>query len=177
MSRQIAHFVDTCVFVACGVSNDPKFRTLGKTAKRLGTTFLVPPRVYEELGGDPKTEAYASGSVPIESAIQSGWVAVTDPPDYSVAVVSKVMDHATRFIADETDRPRDEVEKTDTALLGLAVQFLAEGNADEVKIYTGDKPAGKAAEAIVPEYGFDDNQIEWIDGTEFVDDLREELPD
>lgn len=115
--------------------------------------------------------------MPIESAIQSGWADVTDPPDSSVAVVSKVMDHATRFIADETDRPRDEVEKTDTALLGLAVQFLAVGNADEVKIYGSDKPAGKAAEDIIPKYGFDEDQIEWIDGTAFVDGLREELPD
>lgn len=175
MSDRVAHLVDTCVFVACGQADDPKFRRLYTEAERRDTTFLIPPRVYEELGGDGETDAYPSGSLPIESAIQAGWVSVTDAPDYTDSTVSQVMDQTRRFIATETDRAEDTVEKTDTALVGLAVQLLAEGRAEKVHIYTGDQPAGKAAEQIIPKHSFDPEQIEWIDGNEFVDNLREEF--
>lgn len=174
MSNRVAHIVDTCVFVACGKTDDPKFRRLATEAERLDTTFFIPPRVYAELGGDPETDAYASGSLPIHSAIRSEWVGVTDPPDYTNSTVSEVMDHSRRFIASETDKAQDNVEKADTVLVGIAVQLLTEGDAEVIRLYTGDKLAGKAAEEIIPEYGFDSDQIEWIDGNEFVDGLREE---
>lgn len=132
MADRVAYIVDTCVFVACGQADDPKFRRLRTEAERRDATFRIPPRVYEELGGDPETDAYASGSMPIESAIQAGWVTVTDPPDYTDSTVSQVMDQARRFIATETDRAEDAVEKTDAALVGLAVQLLTEGRAETV---------------------------------------------
>lgn len=64
------------------------------------------------------------------------------------------MDAARRFIANETDRPQDIVEKADTALVGLAAQFL-EDDADQAVLLTTDKPAGRAAETLLPEYGFE----------------------
>lgn len=171
MSEQVAHIVDTCVFVACGRTDNPKFHGLATEAKRRDTTFLIPPQVYAELGGDPETAAYASGSVPIERAIQAGWVTVTESLDYTDPTVSQVMDDARRFIGAETDRPEDSVEKADTAVIGLAVQLLHQGRAEAVVIYTGDQPAGTAATRIIPRYGFDTDQIEWIDGNTFVDSL------
>lgn len=171
MSNQVAHIVDTCVFVACGRTDNPKFRGLASEAKRQDATFRIPPRVYEELGGDPETDVYGSGSLPIDHAIQAGWATVTDPPDYTDSTVSRVMDDARRFIAAKTDRSEDGVEKTDTAVVGVAVQLLNEGRAGSVVIYTGDKPAGNAAEQIIPRYGFDADQIQWIDGNEFVNCL------
>lgn len=171
MSEHVAHIVDTCVFVACGRPDDPKFRGLATAAKRRDAPFLIPPRVYEELGGDHETDVYESGALPIERAIQAGWVTVTEPPDYTDSTVARVMDDARRFIATETDRSEDSVEKTDTAVVGLAVQLLNEGRAETVRIYTGDQPAGNAAMHIIPRYGFDADQIEWIDGNSFVDSL------
>lgn len=81
------------------------------------------------------------------------------------------MDDARRFIAAETDRAEDSVEKADTAVIGLAVQLLNQGRAKTVIIYTGDQPAGNATKRIIPRYGFDADQIEWIDGNSFVDRL------
>jgi len=64
------------------------------------------------------------------------------------------MDAARRFIPNETDRPQDVVKKADTALVGLAAQFL-EDDAEQVVLLTTDNPAGRAAEALLPEYGFE----------------------
>jgi hypothetical protein len=66
------------------------------------------------------------------------------------------MDEARRFIASETDRDEDLIEKADTALVGLAAQLLDTGQADHVVLLTTDKPAGRAAESILPRRGFTD---------------------
>lgn len=42
------------------------------------------------------------------------------------------MDEARRFIANETDRDEDIIEKADTALIGLVAQLLDTGNAETV---------------------------------------------
>jgi hypothetical protein len=64
------------------------------------------------------------------------------------------MDDARRFIANETDRDEDITEKADTALVGLAAQVLDTGQADHVVLLTTDKPAGRAAETLLPQHGF-----------------------
>jgi hypothetical protein len=66
------------------------------------------------------------------------------------------MDETRRFIATETGRTVDTVEKADTALIGLAAQVLASDEADEVVLLTTDKPAGRAAEALLSNHGFAD---------------------
>lgn len=70
------------------------------------------------------------------------------------------MDEARRFIANETDRREDRIEKTDTALVGHAAQLLERGRADRVVVLTTDKPAGRAAENLLSSHGFGD-QIEY----------------
>lgn len=52
------------------------------------------------------------------------------------------MDEARRFIANETDRDEDIIEKADTALIGLVAQLL--------------DTAGRAAEALLSHHGFGD---------------------
>lgn len=66
------------------------------------------------------------------------------------------MDATTRFIASETNRKHDEIEKADGALVGLAAQLLDTGEADTVVLLTTDKPAGHAAETVLPRHGFRD---------------------
>jgi len=116
----------------------------------------IPPRVYEELGGDPAADAYPSGNIPYPDGFEEGWIVVTDDLDYTNPLVSTVMDQARRFIANETDRDEDITEKTDTALVGLAAQLLDTGEADHVVLLTTDKSAGRAAEAFLPQHGFSD---------------------
>jgi hypothetical protein len=174
MSGETTVLLDTCVVVACGRAGSSAYEALERRAKRNGTPYEIPPRVYEELGGTPDTKEYDSPSVPVEKAIRDGWMAVTRSPDYTNPTVSTLMDQARRFIASETGQPEDMIEKADTALVGIAAGRLDSGKADRVEVYTGDKPAGRAIETLLPKHGFDSERIVWVDGNEFVRHLREE---
>lgn len=147
-----AFVADTGVFVRCGGPGAPKYDRLRRAATRANATLRIPRRVYTELGGDPDP-AYPSSSIPWQSGIDDGWIAVAAKLDYANPIVSGIMDAARRFIANETDRPEDYIEKADTALVGLAAQYL-DDDVDTVVLLTTDKPAGRAAETLLPEYGF-----------------------
>ena len=67
-----------------------------------------------------------------------------------------MVDGARRFIANETDRTEDSIEKADPVLIGLAAQLLDTGEAAHVVLLTTDKPVGKAAETLLPQHGFSD---------------------
>jgi hypothetical protein len=116
----------------------------------------IPQRVYEELGGDPVADEYPSGDIPYPDGFKQGWIVVDDELDYTNPLVSTVMDEARRFIANETDRDEDITEKADTALVGLAAQVLDTGQVDHVVLLATDKPAGRAAETLLPQHGFSD---------------------
>lgn len=154
-----AYVADTGIFVRCGGTDNEKHRRLQKALQETGTKLLIPPQVYEELGGDPAAEEYPSGGTRWRQGIKEGWIEVRTL-DYSAPVVAKAMDAATRFIASETNRKHDEIEKADGALAGLAAQLLDTGEADTVVLLTTDKPAGCAAETILPRHGFR-GQIEY----------------
>ena len=150
-----AYIADTGVFIRCGGSDNEKFQRLRHALREAGVTLILPQRVYKELGGDPAAE-YPSGTLRHVEGFDESWLTVADELDYANSTVSTVMDAARRFIATETGREEDRIEKADTALVGLAVQLLDVGQADHVVLLTTDKPAGRAAETLLPKYGFDD---------------------
>ncbi|AUV84578.1 hypothetical protein C2R22_23845 (plasmid) [Salinigranum rubrum] len=150
------YIADTGVFVRCGGPDKDKFQRLRRAVRQAGVSLRIPQRVYEELGGDPTADAYPSGNIPYPGGFEEGWIVVADELDYTNPLVSTVMDEARRFIANETDRDEDITEKTDTALVGLAAQVLDTGEADYVILLTTDKPAGRAAETLLPQHGFSD---------------------
>lgn len=150
---------DTGVFVRCGGPDNEKHRRLRKALQETETKLLIPQQVYEELGGDPAAEEYPSGETRWKRGLEEGWIEVRTL-DYSAPVISRAMDAAARFIASETNRKHDEIEKADGALVGLAAQLLDTGNADTAVLLTTDKPAGRAAETVLPRHGFRD-QIEY----------------
>ncbi|MFC7079604.1 hypothetical protein [Halorussus caseinilyticus] len=119
---------------------------------------LVPRRVYDELNGSVATETY--GRSRWQEGFDEGWIALADDLDYANPVVSTVMDETRRFIASETNRDEDVIEKADTALVALAGQLLDGGRASRVVILTTDKPLGEAAETLLPRHGFE-NRIEY----------------
>ena len=151
-----AYIADTGVFVRCGGPDNEKFQRLRHALREAGVSLLIPQRVYEELGGDTAATEYPSGNVPYADGFEESWLTVADELDYTEPVVSTVMDAARRFIAAETDREEDLIKKADTALLGLAAQLLTSGQVDHVVLLTTDKPAGRAAETLLPKHGFDD---------------------
>ncbi|CCQ33010.1 hypothetical protein HLRTI_001110 [Halorhabdus tiamatea SARL4B] len=150
------YVADTGVFVRCGGPEKDKFQRLRRAVRQAGISLRIPQRVYEELGGDTAAEEYPSGDVPYSAGIRSGWIVVADELDYTNPLVSTVMDETRRFIASETDRDEDRIEKADTALVGLAGQLLDAGEADRVVLLTTDKPAGRAAVTLLPNHGFED---------------------
>jgi len=150
------YIADTGVFVRCGGPDRDKFQRLRRAVRQAGISLRVPQRVYEELGGDPAADAYPSGNMPYPDGFEEGWIVVADELDYSNPLVSTVMDEARRFIANETDRDEDSIEKADTALVGLAAQLLDTANADNIVLLTTDKPAGRAVETLLPQHGFGD---------------------
>jgi len=150
------YIADTGVFVRCGGPDKDKFQRLRRTLQQAGVSLRIPQRVYEELGGDPAAEGYPSGNIPCPDGFEEGWIIVADELDYANPLVSTVMDDARRVIANETDRDEDIIEKADTALVGLAAQVLDTGQADHVVLLTTDKPAGRAAKMLLPQYGFSD---------------------
>lgn len=70
-------------------------------------------------------------NIPYSDGFEEGWIIVADQLDYTNPLVSTVMDEAG-FIANETDRDEDIIEKADTALIGLVAQLLDTGNAETV---------------------------------------------
>ena len=148
------YVADTGVFVRCGGPDNEKFQRLRRTLQQADVSLHVPRRVYEELGGDPAAEEYPSGDIPYPVGFEEGWIVVADGLDYADPLVSTVMDGARRFIANETGRTEDAVEKADAALIGVAAQLLDTGQADSVVLLTTDKPAGRAGEIILSEHGF-----------------------
>ncbi|NGM69099.1 hypothetical protein G6M89_08775 [Natronolimnobius sp. AArcel1] len=149
------YLADSGVFIRCGGPDRDKYQRLRRAVRTAGITLYVPRRVYEELGGEPSDEAYPTSSMPWQEGIEEGWIVVADPLEYTNPIVSGIMDATRRFIANETGRSQDIVEKADTALVGLAAQFL-ESEADQIVLLTTDKPAGRAAETLLPEYGFEE---------------------
>ena len=150
------YIADTGVFVRCGGPDNDKFQRLRRAVRQAGVSLCIPQRVYEELGGDPAADAYPSGNIPYPDGFEEGWIVVADELDYTNPLVSTVMDEARRFIANETDRDEDSIEKADTALVGLAAQVLDTRESEDVVLLTTDKPAGRAAETLLPQHGFSD---------------------
>lgn len=148
------YLADSGVFIRCGGPGMGKYQRLRRALRNADETLVVPRRVYEELGGTP--DPYPSSEIPWQAGFDEGWITVADPLEYSNPTVSGIMDATRRFIANETDRSEDAVEKADTALVGLAAQYLDTDTADRVVLLTTDKPAGRAAETLLPEYGFHD---------------------
>jgi hypothetical protein len=160
--------VDTGVFAACGRQTNNKYVALERFARRNDLTFVVPERVYEELTGAPPRTT--PGQTPIDSAIESGWAKLAAPIDYTNGTVSSVMDFARSRIASLSNRPEDNIEKTDPALAGVATQLLLEGEAAFVYLLTTDDHAGRGGVSAIEANGFD-GQIEFKNGFTFIDEL------
>jgi len=120
--ESVAWVADTGLFIACGRQQNTKYTALERFAQRNDLTFVIPQRVYDELGGAPNRTT--PGQMPINSAIDAGWVTVADEPDYTNSAVSQVMDDVRSFIARSSNRDEDQIEKADTALAAVAVELL-----------------------------------------------------
>ncbi|WP_049996162.1 hypothetical protein [Halococcus sediminicola] len=164
------HIADTGFFVALGAPSNDRYQRVRTFAKRNEIVFMVPKRIYEELTGADDSEIVEAEAIPIDVAIDDGWVRVAEPLEYTNPVVSKTMDGIQRYIANADDRPADEIERADPALGALAVQALSSGDVTHAYIYTTDIAAGEGAETVLASEGYGD-AVTFVNGFKFVEDL------
>ena len=157
---------DTGVFIAAGRQENSKFTALARFVERHGMTFVIPRRVYNELSGAP--DRSTPGELPIDTAIDAGWVRIAEPLDYTNLAVATVMDDVRGYIARTSNRNEDTIEKADTALAGVAAQLLETGKAAYIYLVTTDIDAGEGAVSAVDNAGYD-GQIEVVDGFGLID--------
>jgi len=165
--ESVAWVADTGLFVACGRQQKNKYTALERFAQRNDLTFVIPQRVYDELGGAP--DRSTPGQTPINSAIDAGWVTVSDEPDYTNSTVATVMDDVRSFIAGSSNRDEDQIEKADTALAAVAVELL-QGENEFVCIVSTDIDAGEGVVAALDTNGFE-NRAQFKNGFELIDEI------
>ncbi|MCU4717736.1 hypothetical protein [Halapricum hydrolyticum] len=159
---------DSGLFVACGRQQNNKYTALERFSRRNDISFVIPQRVYEELGGAP--DRSTPGQTPINSAINAGWVTLADEPNYANSIVSRVMDDVRTFIAQSSNRREDQIEKADTALAAVAAERLDSGDAAFAYIVTTDIDAGEGIVSAFSRNGFDE-QVELKDGFELIEEI------
>ncbi|WP_128905710.1 hypothetical protein [Halorubrum amylolyticum] len=167
LQDSVTWIADTGLFIACGRQQNNKYTALERFAQRNALTFVIPQRVYDELGGAPRRST--PGQTPINSAIDAGWVTVADEPDYTNGTVSQVMDDVRSYIARSSKRSEDRIEKADTALAAAAVERL-EADSGLVCIVTTDIDAGEAVVATLDAHGFE-NRVRFKNGFELIDEI------
>jgi len=165
--ESVAWVADTGLFVACGRQQNTKYTALERFAQRNDLTFVIPQRVYDELGGAP--DRSTAGQTPINSAVDTGWVRIADEPDYSNSAVSQVMDDVRSFIARSSNRDEDQIEKADTALAAVAVEQLQEEH-EFVCVVTTDVDAGEGVIAALDANGFE-NRAQFKNGFELIGEI------
>ncbi|RRJ30884.1 hypothetical protein [Halocatena pleomorpha] len=168
----VAHIADASLFIASGSVQNAKFNALRTEARRTDRRFIIPERVYEELTdrSDGDETEYTTSTLPIDVAIEDGWVAVFGPLDYTNPRVATAMDDTCRYIARETDRQENTIEKADAALAGCAAQLLDTGAVDRVVVYTADIAAGEGIVAAITHSDLPD-RIEFIEGFSYLENL------
>ncbi|RJT07414.1 hypothetical protein [Halococcus sp. IIIV-5B] len=166
----VLHIADTGFLVALGAPDNQRYRRVRTFAQRNGIVFAVPQRVYEELTTTDISESTEIEAIPVDAAIDDGWVRVAEPLDYTNPAVSKTMDGIQRYIANADGRPADEIERADPALGALAIQALSSGDVSHAYIYTTDIAAGEGAETVLASEGYGD-AVTFVNGFRFIDDL------
>jgi len=167
IEKQATWVVDTGLFIACGRQQNNKYTSLERFTERNDLTFVIPKRVYDELGGAPNRST--PGQTPINSAIDAGWVTVAAEPDYTNSTVSQVMDDVRSFIARSSNRNEDQIEKADTALAAVTAATLQD-EADHVCLVTTDIDAGEGVVAALEANGFE-NRVQYKNGFDLIDEI------
>jgi hypothetical protein len=130
--------VDTNLLVAVGGPQNSKYRALREYVEKRDVVLKVPRRVEQELS----TMHYGDR---VETAVEEGWAERVDPPSPTDSAAVDAMDFVRREIADQTGKDEHDVEKADTALAGLAVEYLERENRP-VAVLTDDRVAARAIE-------------------------------
>lgn len=138
LTPETVALVDTNFLVAVGGPTNSKYRALREYVQQRDVVLKVPRRVERELS----TMHYADR---VERAVEEGWAERIDPPSPTDSEAVNAMDFVRREIARQTGKDEHDVEKADTALAGLAVEYLKRTD-EPVAVLTDDRVAARAIE-------------------------------
>lgn len=137
--------VDTNVFVAVGGPDNPKYGQLREFTRGHDVVLSVPERVVREL-----RTMHAADRV--ERAIEEEWAEIVEPPSPTATDAVAAMDAVRREIVNRTQKDEHEVEKADTVLAGIAIEYLNR-RSGTVVILTDDRVAAGAIERVIEQRG------------------------
>jgi hypothetical protein len=138
LTTETTALVDTNLLVAVGGPSNAKYSALREYVEERNVVLKVPRRVEKELS----TMHYGDR---VETAVREGWAERIDPPSPTDSAAVDAMDFVRREIANQTGKDEHDVEKADTALAGLAVEYLERGDGP-VAVLTDDRVAARAIE-------------------------------
>ena len=157
--------VDANIFYVIGSPSNPQYQRFRSVVQNAGVVCKLPRRVI----GGPETDR-------VRTALDEGWATIIDAPSPTDGDAVAASDIAKRTIANETDQPEHEVEKTDAILAGLAIQHVRDRSTAGVIVLTNDKPAKKGIENAVRAQGYTDtiavHRLEDIIGDDSGDSMR-----
>ena len=140
--------VDANIFYAIGRPSNPQYQQFRQAIRHASVVCKLPRRVIGELGGSETDR--------VRTALDEGWAEIIDAPSPADGDAVAASDIARRTIADETDQAEHEVEKTDTVLAGLAIQYVRDRSTTDVIVLTDDQPARKGIENAARAQGHTD---------------------
>jgi predicted nucleic acid-binding protein len=153
--------VDTNVLVAVGGPDNAKYQALRSFAIERDVKLLVPERVVAELHTMRAADR-------VEYAVEEGWATVVEPPEPTHTDAVAAMDYVRREIARRSGKDEHEVEKADTVLAGLAIEYLHRGDGT-VFVVTDDRVAAAAIRGAVSSRGYDEG-VSVLTRNDVVDD-------
>jgi hypothetical protein len=164
-----AVIIDASVLIAVGGPENEKFQALAEYATQRDLVLQLPRRVLGEVDESPST--YEPQRARVRAALDQGWMVIAPTPDYTSSTVAGVMDAVRARMADKADSRDDIVEKTDTALAGLAVHLLTtDPGVEIVTILMADTGAVAAMRDVFSARSYDDS-ISIVDGRRLAAEL------
>lgn len=161
--------IDSSVLIAIGGPENEKFQALAEYATQRDLVFQLPRRVLEEVDESPST--YEPQRTRIRAALDQGWMVTAPTPDYASSTVAAVMDSVRARMAQKADSRDDMVEKTDTALAGIAVHLLTtDPEVTIVTILMADTGAAAAMRDVFAARSYGDS-ISIVDGRRLAMEL------
>jgi len=139
-------------------------------------TLYLTERVAQELERDEADE-YGLGNW-LYVARREDWMTKLPPMDEGIRIhdgptASRVIDTAHERIAKLEQVPQDEVNRTDPALAGRAIQLLGAYDYDEVGIVIKDRNAERALSDVLAETFYEES-VRILRGEDVVTELRRE---
>jgi len=141
--------VDANIFIAIGDPSNPQFSQFRRAVQEADVILKLPQRVIGELGGRDTTR--------VQAALDEGCAEIIEAPDPTDGDAVAASDITRRTIADKTEKLEHEVEKTDTILAGLAIQYIRNRTTPGVIVLTDDKPAREGIQNAITVQGYTDS--------------------